>query len=148
MLIPYIIERTNLFNSKHIWRNYNELWYTEEQTENVRFSLKVTETIYSGQSPFQKVDILNTVEYGKLLTLDGLVMITEKDEFVYHDMIVHPAMSVKPDIKSVLVIGGGDGGTVRELCRYKTIERIDMVEIDKMVVDVSIEHFPQVVICT
>lgn len=121
-----------------------QLWYTEEHNDNVRFSLKVTETLYTGQSPFQKVDILNTVEFGKLLTLDGLVMITEKDEFVYHDMIVHPALAVRPDIESVLVIGGGDGGTVRELCRYETIKHIDMVEIDKMVVDVSIEHFPQV----
>lgn len=118
-----------------------ELWYSENHTDNVRFSLKVKEQLFSSQSDFQKVDVLDTYEYGKLLTLDGLVMVTEKDEFVYHDMIVHPAMAINPNIKNVLVIGGGDGGTVRELVRYPSIEHVDMVEIDEMVVDVSREYF-------
>lgn len=121
-----------------------ELWYTEEHNENVRFSLRVDKTLYSKQSDFQKVDILETFEYGRLMTLDGLVMVTDKDEFIYHDMIVHPAMGANPDIKRVLVIGGGDGGTVRELARYSGIEHIDMVEIDKMVVDTAREFFPAI----
>lgn len=121
-----------------------ELWYTEEHNENVRFSLRVNKTLFSGQSDFQKVDILETIEYGRLMTLDGLVMVTEKDEFVYHDMITHPAMAVNPEIKKVLVIGGGDGGTVRELVRYPQIQHIDMVEIDKMVVDVSRDLLPSI----
>ena len=119
-----------------------ELWYTEEWTENVRFSSKVTETLFSGQSDFQKVDVINTVEFGKMLTLDGLVMVNEKDEFVYHDMISHVAMATNPQIKNVLVIGGGDGGTVREITRYSTVEKIDMVEIDEMVVRVSQKYLP------
>ncbi|MDR5658161.1 polyamine aminopropyltransferase [Serpentinicella sp. ANB-PHB4] len=121
-----------------------ELWYTEEHTENVKFSMKVKEHIYSGKSDYQKVDVLDTYEFGKLLTLDGLVMVTEKDEFIYHDMIVHVPMAVNPAIKNVLVIGGGDGGTVRELMKYKSIEHVDMVEIDKMVCDVSKEYFPTI----
>ncbi|GAB6087814.1 polyamine aminopropyltransferase [Alkaliphilus crotonatoxidans] len=121
-----------------------ELWYTEEQTENVRFSLKVKEHLFSGQSDFQKVDVLDTYEYGRLMTLDGLVMVTEKDEFIYHDMIVHTAMAVNPAINRVLVIGGGDGGTVRELMRYPHVERVDMVEIDKMVCDVARDYFPTI----
>jgi len=121
-----------------------ELWYTEYHTNNVKFSLKVKEHLFTGVSEFQKVDVLDTYEYGKLLTLDGLVMVTDKDEFIYHDMIVHVPMAVNPNIRKALVIGGGDGGTVRELMRYKSIEHVDMVEIDKMVCDVAREFFPAI----
>lgn len=119
-----------------------ELWYTEEQTENVRFSMKVKKHLFSKKSDFQQVDILDTYEFGKVMAIDGLVMVTEKDEFIYHEMITHVAMSVNPETRSVLVIGGGDGGTVREVSRYDTIEKIDMVEIDKTVVDAAMEHLP------
>lgn len=120
-----------------------ELWYTEQHTENVRFSIKVDKPLYSGQSEFQRIDIFNSKEFGTIFTLDGLMMVTEKDEFIYHDMIVHVPMATNSKIKKVLVIGAGDGGTVRELTRYSTIEHIDMVEIDKMVVDVCREYLPQ-----
>lgn len=120
-----------------------ELWYTEDHTDSVRFSIKVKKQIYSAESPFQQIDVFDSEEFGRFLTLDGLMMATEKDEFIYHDMIVHVPMAVKPDIKRVLVIGAGDGGTVRELTRYDSIEKIDMVEIDKMVVEVCKEHMPQ-----
>ncbi|WP_438318158.1 polyamine aminopropyltransferase [Sporosarcina sp. FA9] len=118
------------------------VWYTEEHTTGVRLSMKIEQHLYSGQSEFQKIDVLQTTEFGKLLTLDGLVMLTEKDEFIYHDMIVHVPMATNPKIKKVLVIGAGDGGTVRELTKYETIEQIDMVEIDKMVVDVCQKYIP------
>ncbi|MFZ3372602.1 MAG: polyamine aminopropyltransferase [Desulfitobacteriaceae bacterium] len=120
-----------------------ELWYTEQHTDNVRFSIKVDKALYSGQSEFQRIDVFNSMEFGNFFTLDGLMMVTEKDEFIYHDMIVHVPMATNSKIKQVLVIGAGDGGTVRELTRYSTIEHIDMVEIDKMVVDVCREYFPQ-----
>ncbi len=121
-----------------------DLWYSESHTENVKFSLKIKNHLFSNKSSFQKVDVFETYEFGNLMTLDGLVMVTEKDEFIYHDMIVHPAMAVNPKTKNVLVIGGGDGGTVRELMKYPSIEHVDMVEIDKMVVDVAREYFPSV----
>lgn len=120
-----------------------ELWYTEQQTEHVRFSIKIKQHLFSSHSGFQQVDVFDSVEFGKFLTLDGLMMVTEKDEFIYHDMIVHVPMATNPNIKKVLVIGAGDGGTVRELLRYPHLETIDMVEIDKMVVDVSVEFLPQ-----
>ena len=119
-----------------------ELWYTEQQTDEVRFSIKVKQHLHTGKSEFQDVDVFESEEFGKFLTLDGLMMVTEKDEFIYHDMITHVAMATNPSIKKVLVIGGGDGGTVRELTRYSHIEKIDMVEIDKLVVDVSREYLP------
>lgn len=116
-----------------------ELWFTEEHTKNVRFSIKIKEQLTSRQSEFQKIDVFDTEEFGRVLALDGYIMITEKDEFIYHEMITHPAMAVNPEIKKVLVIGAGDGGTVRELTRYSGIEQIDMVEIDAEVVAVSRE---------
>lgn len=119
-----------------------QLWYTEEYTKNVELSIKVKEHIYSKKSPFQKIDVFDTYEFGKILVIDGFIMITEKDEFIYHEMATHVPMAVNPDIKNVLVIGGGDGGCVRELTKYDTIERIDMVEIDKLVVDACRELFP------
>ena len=121
-----------------------DLWYSEAHTENAKISLRVKKHLFSDESPFQKVDVMETYEYGNLMTLDGLVMVTEKDEFVYHDMIVHPAVAVHPNPKRVLVIGGGDGGTVRELVRHEGIEHIDMVEIDKMVCDVARDFFTTV----
>jgi spermidine synthase len=120
-----------------------ELWYTEQHSENVRFSIKVDRQIYSAQSPFQRIDIMESQEFGKFFTLDGLMMVTEKDEFIYHDMIIHVPMATNPNIKKVLVIGAGDGGSVRELSRYQSIEHIDMVEIDEMVVKACREYLPQ-----
>ena len=120
-----------------------ELWYTEQHTDSVRFSIKIKEQLYSAKSPFQQIDIFDSEEFGRFMTLDGLMMVTEKDEFIYHDMIVHVPMAVNPAIKRVLVIGAGDGGTVRELTRYSGIEHIDMVEIDQQVVDVCIKYLPQ-----
>lgn len=120
-----------------------ELWYSEHHTEHVRLSLKVKKELFSEQSDFQHVSIFDTNEFGRVLSLDGCLMVTEKDEFIYHDMIVHVPMATNLDIKTVLVIGAGDGGTIRELTRYQSIERIDMVEIDKMVVDACKEYLPQ-----
>lgn len=120
-----------------------ELWYTEQHTDSVRFSIRVEKQLYTAQSPFQRIDVFSSSEFGTFLTLDGLMMVTEKDEFIYHDMIVHVPMATNPDIRRVLVIGAGDGGTVRELTRYPSVEHIDMVEIDRMVVDVCREYLPQ-----
>jgi spermidine synthase len=119
-----------------------DLWYTENHTENVRFSMRVKKHMHSEESEYQKIDVFDTYDYGRVLTLDGLIMVTEKDEYIYHEMISHIPMATNPEIKDVLVIGAGDGGTVRELCRYDTIRSIDMVEIDKRVVDISREYLP------
>lgn len=120
-----------------------DLWYSEFQDKNVKLSIKVKEQLYSEQTPFQKIDFFNSETFGKLFTLDGYIMITEKDEFIYHDMITHVPMAVNPDCKKVLIIGGGDGGTAREISRYKHIEKIDMVEIDERVVRLCQKYFPQ-----
>ncbi|MFQ6861850.1 MAG: polyamine aminopropyltransferase [Beduini sp.] len=118
-----------------------ELWYSEKHTDNVKLSIRVDEHLYSKQSEFQRIDILKTYEFGKILTLDGVVMLTEKDEFIYHEMITHVPMAVNPKIKKVLVIGAGDGGTVNQLIRYSSIEKIDVVEIDRLVVEACRQYF-------
>jgi len=119
-----------------------ELWYTDEHTKDVRFSMKATVQVASKKSAVQRIDILDTVAYGRVLVLDGGLMITEKDEFIYHEMITHVPMAVNPNVKNVLVIGGGDGGTVRELVKYKGIESIDLVEVDKDVVLLAKKYLP------
>ena len=119
-----------------------ELWYTDEHTRDVRFSMKVVEQIASKKSAVQQIDIFDTSAYGRVLVLDGGLMITEKDEFIYHEMITHVPMAVHPRVKNVLVIGGGDGGTVRELTKYRSIESIDLVEVDKHVVLLARKYLP------
>jgi spermidine synthase len=119
-----------------------ELWFTEKHTPNVNFSIKVDRQLYSGQSEFQRIDVFDSKEFGRFLTLDGFIMLTEKDEFVYHEMIVHVPMAVHPNAKNILVIGAGDGGVIRELTRYDIIENIDLVEIDELVVEVCKRYLP------
>ena len=120
-----------------------ELWFTEKHTENVKFSIQVDRQLYSSQSDFQRIDIFLSNEFGRFLTLDGYMMLTEKDEFIYHEMMVHVPMAVHPTVRRVLVIGGGDGGTARELIRYQTIDQIDVVEIDEEVVSACKQHLQQ-----
>ena len=120
-----------------------ELWYTENHTDNVKFSIKVDKHLRSAESEYQRIDIFESKEFGRILTLDGYLMVTEKDEYIYHEMITHIPMAVNPDITNVLVIGAGDGGTVRELTRYNHIKNIDMVEIDEMAVEICREYLPQ-----
>ena len=124
-------------------KNPMDLWYTENHQEDVKFSIKVKEHLHSEKSEFQQLDFFTSDTFGKFFTLDGLMMVTEKDEFIYHDMITHVSMAVNPDIKRVLVIGGGDGGTVREVLRYDHVEHVDMVEIDERVVRLCQKYLPQ-----
>ena len=104
--------------------------------------MKATVQIVSKKSAVQQIDILDTKAYGRVLVLDGGLMITEKDEFIYHEMLAHVPMAVHPHVRNVLVIGGGDGGTVRELVKYREIESIDLVEADKDVVLLSKKYLP------
>ena len=94
-----------------------EFWFSELQTPNVKLSIRVDRQLYSGKSEFQRIDVFESPEFGRFLTLDGYMMLTEKDEFIYHEMITHVPMAVHPNVKKVLVIGAGDGGVVRSrLC--------------------------------
>ncbi len=119
-----------------------DLWFSEFHTPTVKLSIKVDKQLYSEQSDFQRIDVFQSEEFGRFLTLDGYMMLTERDEFIYHEMIVHVPMAVNPNIKNVLIIGAGDGGAVRELVRYKTVENVDVAEIDEQVVEVCKKYLP------
>lgn len=120
-----------------------EFWFSERHTPHVKMSIRVDRQLYSGKSEFQRIDVFDSPEFGRFLTLDGYMMLTEKDESVYHEMMTHVPLAVHPHVRDVLVIGAGDGGVIRELARYPEIERMDMVEIDPLVVEVCREYLPQ-----
>jgi spermidine synthase len=121
-----------------------ELWYSENHSEDVKFWIRLDKQLYSGRSDYQRIDVYESAEFGRVLALDGYLMLTERDEFIYHEMIVHVPMAVRPDIRDVLVIGAGDGGAVRELVRYGGIRRVDVAEIDREVVEVCREYLPNI----
>ena len=118
--------------------------YHEITPEGFGIAIEKDKDLYSETSPYQKVDVFSSRAFGNVLTLDGLMMVTERDEFFYHEMIVHIPMLTHKNPKNILVIGGGDGGTVRELLKHKSVEHIDMVEIDGLVVEASKKFFPTV----
>jgi spermidine synthase len=122
---------------------YSDLWVEEKFEDFLGLRLKVEKVLFSGKSDFQTVDVVETKGHGKMLLNDGLIMVTERDEFAYHDMITHVPLFVHPNPKNVLVIGGGDGGTAREVIRHSSVEKCVMVEIDAMVVDACKAHIPQ-----
>lgn len=120
-----------------------ELWFSEFHTPDVKHSIRMKKHLYSKKSDYQQIDIFDTPEFGRVLALDGNVMLTERDEFIYDEMITHVPMSVHPHVKDVLVIGAGDGGVVRELARYESVERIDLVEMDPQVLEACKKYLPE-----
>lgn len=121
-----------------------ELWFTEKQTPHLHWSCRVTQTLYSEQTPYQQLDIFETEQFGRMMVLDGMVMITDKDEFAYHELLAHVGMNTHQNPKHVLVVGGGDGGVIREVLRYQTVEKVVLAEIDKAVIIASKRFFPHI----
>jgi len=124
--------------------NPMQLWFSEAQTPFVDFSLKIDRVLYTGQSEFQRIDILESKEFGRILTQDGQITLTEKDEFIYREMMVHVPLAVNPRIHKVLIIGAGDGGFVHDLLQYASVEHIDLVESDPMMVEVCKKYLPDI----
>lgn len=123
----------------------NENFYKEITPAGFGIAIKAKEVLFSEQSPFQKVEIIDTDSaLGKILTLDDLMMTTEGDEYFYHEMIAHIPMMNHKEPKSVLVIGGGDGGTVREVLKHNTVEKVVLCEIDGMVIDACKKYLPTI----
>ena len=121
-----------------------KLWLTEKQTENLSMSCRIRETLFVGQSEYQKVVVADSFEFGRMLVLDDVFQTSIFDEFVYHEMIAHVPLFTHPAPKKVLVIGGGDGGAVREVVRHAAVESVEMVEIDGMVVEASKKYLPEI----
>lgn len=110
----------------------------------VEYLYDVEEILYKGKSKFQEIMVIRNPYYGRMLILDDVVQMTERDEFFYHEMLTHVAMHANPNPKKVVVIGGGDGGVVREVLKYKSVEKVYFVEIDEAVIEVSKRFFPTV----
>jgi len=110
----------------------------------VEYAYDVEEILYIGKSKFQKIMVIKNPYFGRMLILDDVVQLTEKDEFFYHEMLTHVVMHAHPDAKKVVVIGGGDGGVVREILKHKYVEKVYFVEIDEEVINVSRRYFPNV----
>ena len=121
----------------------NSGWVTETLNDQFKVSFKISETLFQEQSKYQEVRVVNSSGFGRILLLDGMVMVSDRDEFIYHEMISHVPLFIHPDPKSVLIIGGGDGGTAREVCRHSQVSHCIMVEIDPLVIEVSKKYFPQ-----
>lgn len=123
----------------------SDLWFSESTLNNSAQSrFLIEELLFEKQGKLQNIKVFKTKALGKLLTLNDAAMLSDRDEFIYHEVMVHPALLAQKHTKNVLVIGGGDGGIVRELTKYKSIENIELVEIDNEVIDVCREFFPQV----
>lgn len=131
-------------NAKTVIRS--EEWFEEslEFKKGVSASLQVQKKLHSAKSEYQQIDVYETVAFGKMLVIDGVIMLTETDEFCYHEMITHPALCTHPDPKRVLIVGGGDGGAVREVLKHPEVEHIDLCEIDEEVIKVAKKFFPSV----
>lgn len=121
-----------------------ELWFTEKQTQAFGITAKVRQTLTEKTTEYQHLAVLDTEEFGRMLVLDGMVQTTVRDEFVYHEMISHPAMLTHPNPRRVAVIGGGDGGAIREVLKHDSVERAVLVEIDGDVIDASREFLPEI----
>ncbi|MFV8826282.1 polyamine aminopropyltransferase [Alkalihalobacterium sp. APHAB7] len=121
-----------------------ELWYTEKQTERFGITMKIKRTLHTEQTDFQKLDMVETEEFGNMLVLDGMVMTTQKDEFVYHEMVAHVPLFTHPNPENVLVVGGGDGGVIREVLKHPSVKKATLVEIDGKVIEYSKKYLPEI----
>lgn len=121
-----------------------ELWFTEKQTEHFGITARIVRTLHTEQTPFQKLDMVETAEFGNMLILDGMVMTTQKDEFVYHEMVAHVPLFTHPKPENVLVVGGGDGGVIREVLKHPSVKKATLVEIDGKVIEYSKKYLPEI----
>lgn len=119
-----------------------ELWFSELITEHSRLSLRVKAHLFHEASEFQTVDVYDTHDFGRVMTIDDKFMVTDRDEFIYHDMISHVPLLAHPRPRRVLIIGGGDGGTLREVLRHPEVEEAVLCEIDPVVIEAARRYFP------
>lgn len=120
------------------------IWFTEKQTGNFGITAKIKQTFVSERTDFQELQMVETEEWGNMLILDDMVMTTEKDEFVYHEMVAHVPLFTHPNPKNVLVVGGGDGGAIREVLKHQSVERVTLVDIDGKVIEYSKKYLPTI----
>ena len=118
-------------------------WYVEEFAPTEQHQHAVSKLFYSGGSAFQQIAVLETPVFGKMLVLDGDTQSSQGDEKIYHEALVHPALAAASDRREVLILGGGEGATLREVLRCPDVERVTMVDIDGLVVELSKKYLPE-----
>ncbi|MDQ0287353.1 spermidine synthase [Desulfofundulus luciae] len=119
-------------------------WFTELQTDHMKLSCRVKKVLCEEKTPFQHLAVYDTVQFGRMLALDDVIQTTVKDEFVYHEMIAHVGLNTHPNPRRVLVIGGGDGGSIREILKHSSVEQATLVEIDERVIAAAKEYLPEI----
>jgi spermidine synthase len=119
-------------------------WFAEAPLRGFRQGYRVLQELYRGRSAYQAVQVLETELLGRMLILDGAVQTSAEDEHIYHEMLVHPALVAVEQPRRVLIIGGGDGGTLRRVLEHRSVERVVQVELDRLVVDVCQTYLPQI----
>ncbi|MFD0715772.1 polyamine aminopropyltransferase [Paenibacillus sp. GCM10027626] len=129
---------------KYIHQAQGKLWLTEDERDDLKISYRIKEVLFEETSEFQHVMVLDSYDFGPMLVLDGAVQTTSKDGFIYNEMIAHVPLSLHPNPRDVLIIGGGDCGAAREAAKYNQVARVDMVEIDELVVRASKQYMPEV----
>jgi spermidine synthase len=122
----------------------NHDWFTEVYpSDGTAFSLKIKQKVHEEQSPYQRVEIYETEHFGTLMVIDGCVMLSDRDNFLYHEMLTHPVLFTHPEPRRVLIIGGGDCGTLREVLKHPSVQLAHMVEIDERVTRLAEQFFPE-----
>lgn len=129
---------------KWLYEHFPAEGYNKDEKPYISYGYLANKILFTGESEYQKIDIIENQLYGKTLFLDNLMMTNEKDEFIYHELLVHVPAAKISNPKRALIIGGGDGGIARELCKYDSIEEIIVAEIDKLVIDASRKYLPTI----
>lgn len=120
------------------------IWFTEKQTKHFGITMRVNRTLHTEQTDFQKLEMIETEEWGNMLLLDDMVMTSERDEFVYHEMVAHVPLFTHPNPENVLVVGGGDGGVIREVLKHPSVKKATLVDIDGKVIEYSKKYLPSI----
>ena len=119
-------------------------WFTEiSDRDGSAFSLRINKKLDEIQSPFQKVEMFETTDFGNLMIIDGCTMVSTRENFFYHEMMSHPALFSHPAPKNVVIIGGGDCGTLREVLKHPGVETVTQIDIDEVVTQMSLKYFPE-----
>jgi spermidine synthase len=121
-----------------------ELWVSEWQTKNMTIGCRVAKTLHYEETPYQKLAVVDTHQFGRMLLLDSVIQTTIADEFIYHELITHVGLNTLPNPRRVLVIGGGDGGSIREIIKHKSVEKATLVEIDGKVIEAAKKYLPEI----
>ena len=120
-----------------------EKWFINKYSPNTILKIKIKKVLFQARSPYQNIEVFDSHDFGRLLVLDGIVNVSDRDEFVYHEMMTHVPLFTHPHPEKILVIGGGDGGIVREIAKHSSVNHIDLVEIDPTVITIATKFLPK-----